>query len=124
MYLEISQTTISKNVSDAIEVDVQRSFNNLKQISSQNLNNILKTYAIVNTEMDYCQGMNFIAGFLYLLLGKESLAYGVIKEIISKFNMANLFDTHQPMLKLNFYQLDRLIQIVLSDLHYHFKVRH
>ena len=28
------------------------------------------------------------------------------------------------MLKLNFYQLDRLISIVLSDLHFHFKVSH
>lgn len=79
-------------VSDAIEVDVNRSFNNLKQITAANLNNILKTYAIVNPELDYCQGMNFIAGFLYLVMGTESLAYAVMKEIIDKFNMGNLFN--------------------------------
>ena len=110
-------------VNDAIEVDVNRSFNNLKDITGQNLNNILKTYAIVNPELDYCQGMNFIAGFLYLVLGQsESLAYGVLKEVINKFTMGNLFNSDLPLLKLQFYSLDRLISIVLSDLHFHFKV--
>jgi hypothetical protein len=66
--------------------------------------------------------MNFIAGFLYLVMGTESLAYAVMKEIIDKFNMGNLFNQELPLLKLNFYQLDRLISIVLSDLHTHFKV--
>lgn len=68
--------------------------------------------------------MNFIAGFLYLIMGcNESLAFGVMKAVIDKFNMGNLFNQELPMLKLNFYQLDRLISIVLSDLHTHFKVR-
>ena len=84
----------------------------------------MKTYATVNKDMDYCQGMNFIAGFLFLVLGKESLAFAVMKEVIEKFNMGDFFNQELPMLKLNFYQLDRLISIVLSDLHFHFKVSH
>lgn len=39
---------LQKTVSDAIEVDVNRSFNNLKAIQPENLNNILKAYAVVN----------------------------------------------------------------------------
>ena len=42
--------------------------------------------------MDYCQGMNFIAGFLFLVLGKESLAFAVMKEVIEKFNMGDFFN--------------------------------
>ena len=38
--------------------------------------------------------------------------------------MSKLFNTELPMLKLIFYQLDRLISILLPDLHSHFKVRH
>ena len=79
---------LPKSVSDAIDVDVSRSFNNLKQIHPENLNNILKTYAIINPNLDYCQGMNFIAGFLYLLFGKESLAFAVMREIIAKYQMS------------------------------------
>ena len=66
--------------------------------------------------------MNFIAGFLYLVMDSECLAYGVMKQVIEKFNMGNLFNQELPMLKLMFYQLDRLISIILSDLHPHFKV--
>jgi hypothetical protein len=105
-------------------VDVARSFNHLKDVSSANLNNILKAYATVNSEaLDYCQGMNFIAGFLFMVLGqREDLAFAVLKEVISRFQMHDLFNTSLPMLKLNFYQLNRLIAILLPDLHTHFKV--
>jgi hypothetical protein len=42
----------------------------MKDLTQQNLNNILKAYATVNREtLDYCQGMNFIAGFLFLAFG-------------------------------------------------------
>jgi|LauGreDrversion4_2_1035121.scaffolds.fasta_scaffold573966_1 hypothetical protein len=115
---------LPKTVSDAIEVDVLRSFNNLKTISQENLNNILKSYAIVNKNLDYCQGMNFIAGFLYLAFNKsEAHAFAVMKSLIFKHKMHEMFNTELPMLKLNFYQLDRLIAIILPDLHMHFKVR-
>ncbi len=67
--------------------------------------------------------MNFIAGFLFLATDhKEYLAYSILKEVIDKFDMGNLFNQELPMLKLNFYQLDRLISIILPDLHCHFKV--
>lgn len=78
---------LPKTVCDAIEVDVHRSFNNLREIlPGSTLNNILKAYAITNPALDYCQGMNFIAGFLFLAMGKsEHLAYAVMKEVIDKF---------------------------------------
>ena len=66
--------------------------------------------------------MNFIAGFLFLTLGKqESFAFAVMREIIERFSMSELFNAELPMLKLMFYQLDRLISIHLPDLHQHFK---
>ena len=67
------------------------------------MKNILKAYAVVNPNLDYCQGMNFIAGFLYMLFENEGLAFGVLRAIIDKFKMSYLFNTELPMLKLNFY---------------------
>jgi hypothetical protein len=49
MYLELSKT-----VEETIDVDVNRSFTSMKQIQPKNLNRILKTYAIVNPNLDYC----------------------------------------------------------------------
>jgi len=68
--------------------------------------------------------MNFIAGFLFLVFqSNEAKAFSVMKAVIAKYRMHEMFNTELPMLKLNFYQLDRLIAILLPDLHMHFKVR-
>lgn len=66
--------------------------------------------------------MNFIAGFLFLFLKDEALSFSIMKTIISKFEMFLLFNTETPKLKMSFYTLDRLISIILPDLHSHFKV--
>ena len=56
-----------------------------------------------------------------MVFDKESLAYAVMKEVIHRFRMDDTLNQELPMLKLNFYQLDRLISILLFDLHAHFK---
>lgn len=53
---------------------------------------------------------------------EEAHAFAILREIIQKFEMDVLYNTELPMLKLLFYQLDRLISIILPDLHNHFKV--
>lgn len=52
---------------------------------------------------------------------EEAYAFAILREIIQKFEMDVLYNTELPMLKLLFYQLDRLISILLPDLHNHFK---
>lgn len=47
-------------------MDVQRSFTKMKSVDPTVLTNILKTYAFFNPEIEYCQGMNFVAGFLFI----------------------------------------------------------
>jgi len=64
----------------------------------------LRTYAIVNPKLDYCQGMNFLAGFLYLALEQdEGYAFAVLKSIIERFHLTKLYNTEMPMMKLMFY---------------------
>lgn len=117
-----SRLILSKQVFDTIDVDIKRSFCNMEGIEPKNLQNILNTYAVVNPALDYCQGMNFIAGFLYLMLQDEALSFAIMRAVIKKFELSLLFNSETPKLKLNFYQLDRLISILLPDLHTHFKV--
>jgi hypothetical protein len=66
--------------------------------------------------------MNFIAGFLFLSVKDEALAFVIMKQIIAKFSVSQLFSMENPKLKLMFYQMDRLISILLPDLHAHLKV--
>ena len=44
-------------------------------VDAQVLTNILKTYALFNKEIEYCQGMNFIAGFLLMVFKEEETAF-------------------------------------------------
>ena len=47
--------TLRSQVSELISMDVQRSFHNLRHIvKPEMLNNILKTYAFFNPEIEYC----------------------------------------------------------------------
>ena len=45
-----------------------------------------------------------------------------MKQVIKKYEMSLLFNTETPKLKMSFYTLDRLISIILPDLHSHLKV--
>ena len=45
---------LGKNIEESIDVDVKRSFNHMNNLSHGNLSNILKTYAIINKDLDYC----------------------------------------------------------------------
>ena len=65
--------------------------------------------------------MNFIVGFLLMVFRDEELAFKALTELVERFNMAALFNSDLPRLKLFFYQLDRLVSIVEPDLHAHFK---
>ena len=42
-------------------------------LSHENLANILKSYALSNPSLSYCQGMNFMAGFLFLQMSDRPL---------------------------------------------------
>jgi ecotropic viral integration site 5 protein len=119
----LSKEELTKNVEDHILVDIQRSFKQLPSVSQENLKNILHANAVADLSMEYCQGMNFMAGFLYLCINEEATAFSLLKHVIRHGEMATLMDTTQPMLKACFYKLDRLISLHIPDLHQHFKVR-
>lgn len=106
---------------DIINMDVSRSYQNNVNISDQVLRNILKTHALYNPEIGYCQGMNYIAGTLYLQIQNEEITFKCMVAMIERFDMNELFVHNLPKLKQFFYQLDRLIGILLPEIHHEFK---
>ena len=105
-----------------IEKDLHRSGAGVSDSDIDLMRNILQAFVLRNPSVGYCQGMNFIAGFLYLLLRDEALSFHVMKQIIKLNDMHLLFNTETAKLKMSFYTLDRLISILLPDLHTHSKV--
>jgi len=57
-----------------------------------------------------------------MFLKDEATTFQVMKQVIKKYEMSLLFNTETPKLKMSFYTLDRLISIILPDLHSHLKV--
>ena len=68
-------SSLISNVEEVINMDVQRSFTKMKQVDPVSLTNVLKTYAFFNPEIEYCQGMNFVAGFLFLVFRDEEKTF-------------------------------------------------
>lgn len=64
-----------ENVEEVINLDVQRSADSMVGLDMQALLNILKTYALYNPELEYSQGMNYVAGFLLSVFKDEELAF-------------------------------------------------
>jgi hypothetical protein len=55
------------SVEEVIDLDVMRSAHNMTGVDQGVLKSVLKTYAYYNPEIEYCQGMNFIAGLLLMV---------------------------------------------------------
>jgi hypothetical protein len=101
---------ISK-VWEVIEMDVQRSHESMHNIDAKKLASVLKAYAFYNPEVEYSQGMNYVAGFLLSVLKEEELAFKALHAVMVKSQMAQLFNSDLPKLKLFFMWVDRLLQM-------------
>lgn len=51
-------------------------------INKENLKNILQSLAVIDDKQEYSQGMNFMAGFLYIVLKDEAKSFAVLKSLI------------------------------------------
>ena len=113
---EGNKPPLSDDINDVIDADVKRSFTTIKFISPISLTNILKAFAYNNPDVGYCQGMNFIAGFLYFLLRDEYNAFSFFQKLVRKYEMSNLYSRNVPLLKKHFYRMDRLLYIYYPNI--------
>jgi len=114
---KLSQNNLPESTEELIKLDVSRSFVNNKSISRISLTNMLRVYAYQNSDILYCQGMNFIAGFLLKICqGNEIFAYNIFTQTIQKNNMKHLFIQDVPLLHRYFYIFDKLLFHISNEL--------
>ena len=80
---------------------------------------VLRCYAVFNPVVEYCQGMNCLAGLLYFMYRDEARAFCMLSALIDKFNLSFLFKQDVPMLRMYFYQMNRLLAVYLPRIHAH-----
>lgn len=99
-----------------IDMDVYRSYQD-KQESHEILKQILKTYGNFDSEVGYCQGMNFILGTIYFVLMDENDSFNCLAGIIRKNQMKLVLGQKLDQLKCMFFKLDKLIELFLPDVY-------
>ena len=90
-------------------------------LDPQVLLDVLRTYALYNPEIEYCQGMNYVASFLIMVFNNTEIAFKALVVIVKRFGIADLFNKQMPKIKVFFFQMDRLLNIVDADLNNHFR---
>ncbi|KRW99726.1 Rab-GTPase-TBC domain [Pseudocohnilembus persalinus] len=123
MKSEVSFNVELDKIENLITIDVNRSFHIHKsKLSSSILQSFLRTFAFYNKEISYCQGMNYLAGYLFILIRDEEKTYKIFSQILdhNKY-LKNIFYTHFNQLKVLLYQLNRILNIFLPKLGEHFE---
>jgi len=88
-------------------------------VGQDSLYKISKAYSVYDDEINYCQGVSFLAAALLLHMPEEQ-AFCVLVKIMFDYGLRDLFKQNFEELHLKFYQLERLLQDQLPDLFDHF----
>ena len=120
LYQEILHCPIHEDIQYQISKDISRSIET-KEITDKygydkdmnmRLFNLLKAMAIIDSELSYCQGMNFICGFiLQLTHNNEIETFYILVALFShsftnKFGIRGFYLNNFPLLKFYLYVFD------------------
>ena len=126
-YEEIKQkveVNPNKEQYKVVDLDVKRtkfiSDNRLNQVK---IGNILKSISFIHSELNYCQGMNYIAAFLLNITNNEEESFYLFLSILIQTEYGKLFEKDLEKLKKYFYVFERVVCICLPELYMHFKER-
>ena len=87
----------------------------------QAISNILKGIAQKCPNINYCQGMNYIAAFLLTLVGNEEESFFIYLSLLMSTEYGTIFPKDLERLKKMFYVFDRLLNILMPELYFYLK---
>ena len=107
-----------------IKLDTKRMIfigNKDQEIIKSSLTNILSCLSLCHPNINYSQGMNYIAYFFYEMCGEEEEAFQLFNCLLSSTKYGDLFFNELSRLNKYFYVFDRLIFIYLPEIALHLK---
>ena len=103
-----------------IDLDLRRTFPNDDQVMDdkfqQSLRNILVCYSTRNTSVGYCQGMNFIASRLLLIMGNEEQTFWLFLQILEKM-VSLIYYADLTGIIIETTLIETLLPVYLPELH-------
>jgi hypothetical protein len=112
-----------RDIEAVIAADLPRSYPNSSQVEIEKLGSVLRVFAVYNSRVGYCQGLNYVAGTLYWVMQDEELAFLCLAAMFQYLELGTLYENSLSKLKESYYVLDRLVGLNLPDLHYAFQAR-
>lgn len=113
---------------EAIEKDLDRTFPGLEDFDDRKkreLAAMLRAHSGLFPSVGYCQGMNFVAGFILMVAGRvpdaPKDAFLLLVQMMVKYRANLLFCEGLPLLKLHTFQYRTLLQRLFPDVHRHFQ---
>jgi hypothetical protein len=108
---------------EIIRLDVNRTnFEKDKDINREKINNILNSLSKCCPNINYSQGMNFIAAFLLNITGDEEEAFYIFLSLLLTSDYGSLFTKELSNLKKYFYVFERILDILLPELYNYLKI--
>eukprot|EP00045_Choanoeca_perplexa_P008809 m.82762 g.82762 ORF g.82762 m.82762 type:complete len:989 (+) comp14633_c1_seq1:70-3036(+) len=113
-------------VLDSIKWDLERTFPGHPKFQEKDgegqvqLMHLNMAYSIFDEEIGYVQGLSFITAVLLLHLPEES-AFVLFVQIMHEYGLRELFKAGFENLQIRLYQLSKLMEEQLPELHAHFK---
>jgi CDGSH-type Zn-finger protein len=114
--LKIDEQFLDKNGENLhqIQKDITRTFPssitlNQKDNILKKLENVLRAFSNYDNSIKYCQGMNFIVGFL-LYHSEEHIAFWLFVSLIEEYDLRNIFMENFPGLKLHVKRLETILK--------------
>ncbi|CCW70025.1 unnamed protein product [Phytomonas sp. Hart1] len=120
VYIRLKSKPLANNISDVIERDLGRTFptqimfeDGTKNNGRDILRNILHAYANYNTQVGYCQGMNFLVATLLLQISDEESTFWAFCALMDNqlYQMKSLYEPGFPQLHCCFYVLCKLLKL-------------
>mmetsp|Transcript_85489 Transcript_85489/g.151237 ORF Transcript_85489/g.151237 Transcript_85489/m.151237 type:complete len:892 (+) Transcript_85489:191-2866(+) len=126
-YERIVRRMPAANVVDSIDKDLDRTFPGIEDFDDQRkreLGQMLRAHANLFPKVGYCQGMNFVAGFILIAAGHSRDApkdgFFLLIQMMVKYRANLLFCDGLPLLKLHTFQFRLGLEKLFPDVHRHF----
>lgn len=123
-YSHLQTLALDKQVESEIKNDLDRTFPNHIKFSQKTgqlaLFRVLRSYAILDPEVSYTQGMSFIAG-MFLLFVDEEQAFWLLLALLTQNGFRGFFVHGMPKLYSCFYVANGLLRHYAASVYKKFK---
>lgn len=122
-YVKLLNERCENSVEKDISKDICRTFiiiPGFTECQGRRLYNVLKAYSRFDSEVGYCQGINYIAGLILLYIMDEAVAFCLLVDIMKRYRWRELYIKGMPKLVKLTRMLEKRISTELPQLTSHF----